>query len=61
MFFAWLVLFGSKFVILYAIDFAFGDAVYFGGPFHGVVVFIAVVVAILAAEEAVVRFYRALA
>lgn len=60
-FFAWLVLFGSKFVILYAIDFAFGDAVYFGGPFHGVVVFIAVVVAILAAEEAVVRFYRALA
>ena len=59
-FFAWLVLFGSKFVILYAIDFAFGDAVYFGGPFHGVVVFIAVVVAILAAEELVVRFYRAL-
>lgn len=57
---AWLVLFGSKFVILYAINFAFGDAVYFGGPLHGVVAFIAVVIAILAAEELVVRFYRAL-
>lgn len=58
---AWLVLFGSKFVILYAIDFVFGDAVLFGGPFHGVVVFIAVVVAILACEELIVRFYRSLA
>ncbi len=60
-FFAWLVLFGSKFVILYAIDFTFGDAVLFSGPLHGVPVFIAVVVAILAAEEIVVRFYRSLA
>ncbi|MBO6564815.1 MAG: hypothetical protein JJ934_17085 [Pseudomonadales bacterium] len=60
-FLAWLVLFGSKFVILYAINFAFGDAVYFGGPFHGVAAFIAVVVAILASEEIVVRFYRTLA
>ena len=58
---AWLVLFGSKFVILFAIDFVFGDAVLFGGPFHGVVVFIAVVIAILACEELIVRFYRSLA
>lgn len=58
---AWLILFLSKFVILFAIDFAFGDAITFGGPLHGVVVFIAVVVAILATEEMVVRFYRKLA
>jgi len=60
-FFAWLVLFGSKFVILGALDFAFGAWLHFGGPFHGVVIFIAVVVAMLASEEAIVRFYRRLA
>ena len=60
-FFAWLVLFGSKFVILAAVDFAFGDWVHFHGPMHGVVAFIAVVVAMLAAEELIVRFYRRLA
>jgi hypothetical protein len=58
---AWLILFSSKFVILFAIDLVFGNNVLFGGPFHGVVVFIAVVIAILASEELVVRFYRRLA
>jgi len=58
---AWLILFGSKFVMLAVIDRAFGDDMYFGGPFHGVVVFIAVVVAMLLAEELMVRFYRRLA
>jgi len=58
---AWLILFGSKFVMLEAIDFAFGDAVEFAGAFHGVVTFIVVVVVMLAAEEMVVRFYRRLA
>ena len=37
---AWLILFGSKFVMLGAVDFAFGDDVSFGGPLHGVVSFI---------------------
>jgi hypothetical protein len=60
LFFAWVVLFSSKFLILFAIDFVFGDAVLFGGLFHGVVVFIAVVVAILAGEELIVHFYRRL-
>jgi hypothetical protein len=60
-FFAWLVLFGSKFVILAAVDLAFGDWVHFHGPMHGVVAFVAVVVAMLAAEELIVRFYRRLA
>ena len=57
---AWLVLFGSKFVILAAINLAFGDEVSFGGPFHGIVAFIVVVVAMLIAEEVMVRFYRRL-
>ena len=32
---AWLVLFGSKFVILEALSFAFGDSVRFEGALHG--------------------------
>ena len=55
---AWLVLFGSKFVILGAVDLAFGDYIHFGGPLHGVVSFIVVIVAMLVAEELIVRFYR---
>lgn len=57
---AWLILFGSKFVILEALTFAFGDAVYFGGPFHGIVILIIVVVTMLVAEEAIVQLYRRL-
>lgn len=59
-FFAWLVLFGSKFVILEAITFAFGDKVRFDGRFHGVVTLIIVIVAMLVAEELIVRLYRRL-
>jgi hypothetical protein len=58
---AWLILFGSKFVMLEAIDIAFGDDVEFTGALHGVVAFIVVVVVMLAAEELVARFYRRLA
>jgi len=57
---AWLILFGSKFVMLGAIDFAFGDDVLFTGPLHGVVAFIVVVMVMLAAEEVAVRIYRRL-
>jgi len=57
---AWLILFGSKFVMLGAIDFAFGDDVLFTGPLHGIVSFIVVVVVMLAAEEIAVRIYRRL-
>ena len=59
-FFAWVVLFGSKFVILEALTFAFGDNVRFEGVFHGIVALIIVVVAMLVAEEAIVRLYRRL-
>jgi hypothetical protein len=57
---AWLVLFGSKFVILEAIAQLFGDDVRFYGAFHGVVALIVVIVAMLVAEEAIVRLYRKL-
>lgn len=57
---AWLVLFGSKFVILEALVLAFGDRLRFGGPFHGIVALIVVVVTMLVVEAALVKFYRRL-
>jgi hypothetical protein len=59
-FFAWVVLFGSKFVILEALSMAFGDNVRFAGPFHGIIPLVVVVVTMLVAEEAIVRLYRRL-
>ena len=58
---AWLILFGSKFVMLGAIDLAFGDGIEFSGALHGVLAFIMVVMVMLAAEEVTVRIYRSLA
>lgn len=60
-FFAWLLLFGSKFVILEALTMAFGEGVRFEGAYHGIVTLIVVIVAMLIAEEASIRFYRRLA
>ena len=57
---AWLILFGSKFVILEALALAFGDDVHFGGPLHGLVILIVVVIVMLVAEEAIVQLYRRL-
>lgn len=58
---AWLVLFGSKFVILAALSFALGGSVQFSGAFHGLVALIVVIVTMVVAEEAVARLYRRLA
>ena len=57
---AWLILFGSKFVILEALIFAFGDRLHFGGPFHGIVAVIVVVVTMLAVEAVIVKLYRSM-
>ena len=57
---AWVVLFGSKFAILEALAFAFGDRLKFLGWFHGIVALIVVVVAMLAVEAIIVKFYRSL-
>ena len=60
-FIAWLILFGSKFVILDALSFAFGTNVHFEGRWHGIVPLIIVVVVMLLGEEIMVRVYRRLA
>ena len=55
---AWVVLFGSKFVILEALVLAFGDRMRFGGPFNGIVALVVVVMTMLAVEAALVKIYR---
>src|SRR6185436_5910308 len=57
---AWLILFGSKFAILEALALTLGDRLRFGGPFHGIVVLIAVVVTMLVVEAVLVKVYRSL-
>ena len=58
---AWLILFGSKFVILEALSLAFGHNVHFSGAFHGIVWLILVAFGMVIAEELVARLYRRLA
>jgi hypothetical protein len=57
---AWLVLFGSKFVILEALSTAFSGEVAFKGILHGIIPLVIVVVVMLLAEELIVRLYRRL-
>ena len=57
---AWFVLFISKFVILEALSFVFGDSVRFEGAFHGLVTLIIVITTMLIVEEAIVRMFRKL-
>lgn len=58
---AWLILFGSKFVILEALSFAFEKDVHFEGVLHGLIWLIIVVVTMVIVEELVARLYRKLA
>ena len=60
-FVAWLILFGSKFVILEALTIVFGDRVRFEGLWHGIIWLIAVAVVMVVVEELIVRLYRKLA
>jgi len=55
---AWLILFGSKFIILWAVDLTFAGSVAFHGVLHGVVAIIAVLVVMVLAEQAVVRVFN---
>src|SRR6478735_3090283 len=48
---AWLVLFGSKFLILEALSFVFQGRVHFEGPFHGIIALIVVAIAMVVVEE----------
>ncbi len=58
---AWAILFGSKLVILEAINISFGSSVAFSGPIHGLVAFIVVVIGIIIAEQLFSWIYRSLA
>lgn len=58
---AWAILFASKFVILWVINFAFGNSIEFGGPLHGVGTLIIILVVMLLMERSVLRLYRWLA
>jgi hypothetical protein len=58
---AWLVLFGSKFVILEALSFVFQGRVHFEGALHGIIALIAVAITMVVVEEVIVRIYRKLA
>jgi hypothetical protein len=59
-FVAWLILFGSKFVILEALTLVFGNRVQFHGMWHGIIWLIAVAVTMVVVEELFVRFFRKL-
>ena len=56
----WLILVVSKFVMLEAVDLVFGDRVEFLGPFHGLVAFVCVIIALILAEVLIGKIYRAL-
>lgn len=58
---AWVILFSSKFAILGALHLAFGGQLQFIGKAHGIVPLLVVIIAMLVAEELVVRLYRRLA
>ena len=58
---AWLVLFGSKFVILEALSLVFQGRVQFEGPFHGIIALIVVAITMVVVEEVFVRIYRKMA
>lgn len=57
---AWGILFISKLVMLKAIDFLFPINIHFTGPIHGAVAFIAVIIAMILAEQGVIKIHHML-
>jgi hypothetical protein len=55
---AWLILFGSKFLILWAVDLAFAGNIAFHGAAHGVLAIIVVLVVMVLAELVAVRMFN---
>lgn len=56
----WLILFGSKFVMLGVLQLIFSNEILFSGAYHGMVAFIIVVVTMLLIEYLVRRIYESL-
>jgi len=57
---AWVILFVSKLIILWAIDVAFGNSFIFHGKFHGVLPFLVLIIVIIMAEKLVQKIFLAL-
>lgn len=57
----WLVLFLSKFIMLWVLQLLFGDAIVFAGAYHGVITFIVLVSVILLVEYLVLMLFEKLA
>ena len=55
---AWFILFGSKFIILETLSFAFGDEIRFEWVGNGALCLTLVVFTMVFAEDAVAKFYR---
>ena len=56
----WGILFVSKLIILQAIQLLFGESIIFSGAIHGLVAFIVVVVAIIIAEQTIIKINKSL-
>lgn len=56
----YIILVGSKIIMLEAVNLTFGSAISFSGPFNGVVAFFALIFAILIAELIVSKIYFSL-
>ena len=56
-FVAWLILFSSKFAMLWAIGLVLGDAIHFYGAMHGALAFIATVICMVLAEALAFRTF----
>jgi hypothetical protein len=57
---SYLIVVLSKFVMLEAVSMAFGERVHFGGKWHGLIPFVAVILSIIIAEAVMTRVYRRL-
>ena len=53
----WAILFVSKLVMLKAIEMIFPLNIHFSGPIHGAVSFIAVIVAMILAEQSIIKIH----
>lgn len=56
----YIILVGSKIIMLEAVNIVFGDAINFSGPFDGIVAFFALIFGILIAEFIVSKIYFSL-
>lgn len=57
---SWLVLAGSKFVMLGCLSFIFGEMLHFSGPQNGMISFVLVIICMLVTEKVAISIYRSL-